>query len=149
LAPHKPRTRRSRARRPITESLEGRQLLSIGDEFPVSAISRAQFASDNASSPTNGMSVAVWTDTYSSGDRDIHAQLYNANGTRRGGTIFVSLSFRDEVGPAVAMDGSGGFVVTWTQFVGSDSNIMGRKFDSSGAPRGESFYIVAGPQREF
>src|SRR3954468_8697413 len=82
--------------RPSLEALEGRQLMSLGVESLVNTTTRnAQFESDNASS-ANGMSVAVWPDTFSSSDHDIRAQLYNANGTPRGSEIAVSLSGLDE-----------------------------------------------------
>src|SRR5436305_142931 len=108
---------RDRKRRPSLESLEGRQLMSLGAEFigPVNATTRnAQFESDNASS-AGGASVVVWTDTFSSTDHDIRAQRYNSFGTKTGPEIVVSASGLDEGSPAVAMDGQGRFTVSWVQ----------------------------------
>ena len=54
-------------RNPAVETLEGRQLMSLGPEFLVSVPTpAAQVQSANASS-TNGSSVVVWTD-FSHGD---------------------------------------------------------------------------------
>src|SRR5262245_3994588 len=83
------RARRPRRARPGLEALEGRQLLSLANQdFLVNTFrtTNIQDLSDNASS-SNGMSVAVWRDTFSSTDRDILAQLYNAQGQRRGPEI--------------------------------------------------------------
>src|SRR3954451_11911089 len=125
---------RTRKRRPSLETLEGRQLMSLGVESLVNTTTRnAQFESDNASS-SNGMSVAVWTDTFSSTDHDIRAQLYNASGARQGSEIVVSFSGADEGSPAVAMDNRGNFVVTWTQAQpGGDTNVLAQRFNSAGA----------------
>src|SRR5208337_3427628 len=94
---------------------EGRVTLSlVGSEFLVNSTTRnGQFASDNASS-SNGMSVAVWVDTYSNTDHDIRAQLYNSSGLRAGQEILVDYTTIDSGEPKVAMDSRGDFVVTWT-----------------------------------
>ena len=84
-----PKAAESRPRRPRRqqlglESLEGRQLLSLGPEFRVNVSTiHNQLESANASA-ANGLSVAAWTDTFSSADHDIHAQMFNANGSLRG-----------------------------------------------------------------
>jgi hypothetical protein len=79
------RARRPRRYLPGLDALEGRMVLSlVSHEFGVnSTIRNAQFESDNASS-SNGMSVVVWTDTYSNSDHDIRAQLFDANGEKGG-----------------------------------------------------------------
>jgi thrombospondin type 3 repeat protein len=45
--------------------------------------------------------------------------------------------------PAVAVDGSGGFVVVWQSCCqdGSDSGVFGRSFDSAGAPTGPELQL--------
>src|SRR3954451_21875349 len=84
------RAARARKSRPSLEALEGRQLMSLGVESLVNTTTRnAQFESDNASS-ANGTSVVVWTASFSNTDRDIRAQVYNANGSPRGPEIAVS-----------------------------------------------------------
>src|SRR5262245_11016283 len=87
--------RRPRRRRLAVESIEGRQLLSLlCTEFKVNAEPVppvAQFESDTASS-SNGVSVVVWTETFSDLnasrlDHDIFAQLYSSSGQKLGGQI--------------------------------------------------------------
>src|SRR3954468_2866780 len=118
------RSARTRKRRPSLEALEGRQLMSLGVESLVNTTTRnAQFESDNASS-ANGTSVVVWTDTFSNTDHDIRAQLFNANGTRRGSEVVISSSGLDEGDAAVAMDANGNFTVAWRQTLsGGDTNV--------------------------
>src|SRR3954447_9184476 len=90
---------RDRKRRPYLESLEGRQLMTLGAEFigPVNTTTRGpQFESDNATS-SNGSSVVVWTDTFSPTDHDIRAQRFNSSGGAVGTEI---QSFQNrQVGP--------------------------------------------------
>jgi hypothetical protein len=145
------RTRGARRSRPALESLEGRQLLSLGGEM-VQAVNTTtrndQFQSDTASS-VNGSSVVVWTDTFSLADHDIRAQLFNAAGNPVGPEIAVSLSTLDEISPAVAMDAHGNFVVSWTQILpGGDTNVVAQRFASGGSRQGPVIQVGAGTFRE-
>ena len=141
----------STRRRPSMDSLEGRQLMSVGPEFfaPINTTTRNnQFNSDNASS-NNGTSVVVWTDTFSSSDHDIRAQRFDRFGSKLGPEIAVSLSGFDEDQPKAAMDSAGNFVVSWTQTVGNDTNVVARRFNSSGNPVGDVVQVGSGTFREF
>ena len=147
----RPGTRRSRRSRPALETLEGRQLLSLGPEMisPVNTTTRNnQFDADNASS-VNGSSVVVWTDSFSNADHDIRAQLFNAAGAKVGPEIAVSLSTLDENSPAVAMDSHGNFVVSWTQIQPSgDTNVVAQRFSSAGSRQGALIQVGAGTFKE-
>src|SRR5215217_8112702 len=130
----RPDVRRPRTpSRPGLESLEGRQLLSLSSEFLVNTTTRnAQFDSDNASS-SNGSSVVVWTDTFSSTDHDIRAQVYDRFDHKIGPEIVVAGSSLDDTTPAVAMNSRGDFVVTWTQRQSNgDTNVLAQRFSASG-----------------
>jgi hypothetical protein len=142
---------RARRRRPTLESLEGRQLLSLGAELPgtVNTTTRnAQFNSDSATN-AGGESVVVWTDTFSSTDHDIRAQRYNSFGGKLGPEIVVSFSSLDEDHAKVAIDGTGRFEVTWTQQVGNDSNVVAQRFDSNGNAIGGVIQVANSSQREY
>src|SRR5262245_20648546 len=90
-----PRARRSRRQRLALETLEGRQLMSLGQEFLANTKTlNDQTQSDNATA-ANGISVAVWRDEFSSTDHDIRAQMFNANGTLRGSEIIVDFTSAD------------------------------------------------------
>jgi hypothetical protein len=134
------------------ESLEDRVALStLGPEFLVNATgsnSRSQFASDNASS-MNGMSVAVWVDTYSANDHDIRAQLFDAYQRKLGPEIIVDYSTIDSGEPKVAMDSHGNFVVAWTNFLpGGKSDVEARIYNSAGAPVTGTLPVAASARPE-
>ena len=139
----------STRRRPSMETLEGRQLLSLGLEFPVNTTTRNfQFDSDVASS-SNGMSVVVWTDTFSSSDHDIRAQLYNRFQQKQGPEIIVAGSSRDDDSASVAMDPQGNFVVAWRQTQpGGDTNVLAQRFNSAGVPIGGNVQVGVGTFKE-
>lgn len=147
----RPRQALRRNRPPSMEALEERQLMSLGAELitPINSTTRnAQFDSDNASS-AGGSSVVVWTDTFSSTDRDIRAQRFNSFGGKIGPEIVVSASGLDESSPAVAMDDQGRFVVTWTQRLASgDTNVVARRFDSNGTALGSVIQVGVGTFQE-
>jgi hypothetical protein len=146
-----PAQARARKRRPSLEALEGRQLMSLGAEFPTpinTTTRNAQFDSDNASS-SNGTSVVVWTDTFSLSDHDIRAQRFDRFGAKLGPEIVVSASGLDEGSPSVAIDGQGNFVVSWTQTQpGGDTNVVARRFNSNGIPTGAVVQVGVGTFKE-
>src|SRR5262245_9544903 len=125
---------RSRTRnRPRLETLEGRQLLSLGAEVavPVNTTTRsAKFESASASS-ASGSSVVVWTDTFSATDHDIRAQRFSSLGSKVGAELVVAASTKDERSPSVAMDDLGNFVVSWTETQpGGDTNVVAKRFNA-------------------
>lgn len=124
--------------------------MTVWGEFHVNSTTRNdQIDSDNASS-ANGMSVAAWVDTYSSADRDIRAQLYSASGAPLGPEISVDYSGTDESDPAVAMDAQGNFVVTWTRrYSDGNSDILARRYNSSGVPITGAFNVATDSRREY
>jgi hypothetical protein len=143
---------RDRKRRPSLESLEGRQLMSLGAEMigTVNTTTRnAQFASDTATN-FEGQTVVVWTDTFSSTDHDIRAQRYNPSGGKVGSEIVVSFSSLDESHPEVAIDGAGRFEVAWTQSMANgDSNVVAQRFDVNGVATGTLIQVGNTLLREY
>ena len=137
--------------RPRLESLEDRQLMSLGAEFtaPVNTTTRnAQFSSVNASSP-NGSSVIVWTDSFSSTDNDIRAQRFNAAGQKTGPEIVVTNTPFNEKTPSVGMDKKGDFVVSWVQDLSNgDTNVLAQRFDPLGNRIGGPVGVGVGTFRE-
>jgi len=142
---------RDRKRRPSLEALEGRELMSLGAEFPapINTTNRhAPFDADNASL-LNGSSVVVWTAPFTLTDQDILAQRFNSAGDKVGPEIVVSSSSLNESEPAVAMDSQGDFVVSWTQTqLNGDTNVLARRFDSAGNPQGAIVPVGVGTFHE-
>jgi hypothetical protein len=115
------------------DDLEGRQLLSLGAEFPINSLTRAAETSPVTASSSNGSSIAVWEHSFGTGI-DLQAQRFNAQGAKVGPQLFIA----GKVGvsmtqPSVAMDAQGDFVVSWTQSPGSGgSDVFAQKFNANG-----------------
>lgn len=74
----------------------------------------------------------------------VFAQRFNAQGARVGPEFQVNTSRVDnQLGPAVSMDGSGNFIVSWSSRDqdGSDWEIYGQRFDAQGTPLGGEFQV--------
>jgi hypothetical protein len=90
----------------------------------------------------SGNFVITWQD-YRNGDFDIYAQMYQSDGSPLGSNFKVN----DDVGtthqysPAVAMDNSGNFVVTWQDLRNGNYDILAQRYDLSGIPLGSNFKV--------
>ncbi len=138
-------TARRIKRKPAIETLEGRQLMSLGAEFLVSTPTpAAQFQPVNASS-SNGSSVAVWSQQTST-NSVIMGQLFNAQGGKVGPVLTLARGVNvGEEEPSVAMDAHGDFVVSWTQFSpNSNSFVLAQKFNAVGSPVGGVVPVATG-----
>src|SRR5205823_3506576 len=113
------------------EALERREVLSTFGQFHVNTNTQdLQYDSASASS-ASGRSVVVWRHNYSPSDIDIHAQIYNADGSPFGGEIVVADTSKNEYSPSVAMDAAGNFVVTWMlQYSSTDVDIQAALFSA-------------------
>lgn len=90
----------------------------------------------------NGSFVVAWANSTQFGVKDgIFAQQFTASGSPQGGEIQVNTFIdRTQQHPAVAMDGSGNFLVIWQSKVGQSPtfyyNISGQRFSSLGIALG-------------
>ncbi|MCP4394282.1 MAG: hypothetical protein GY804_08490, partial [Alphaproteobacteria bacterium] len=91
--------------------------------------------------------VVVWQDD-AGNDGDgagVYAQMYNANGTRKGSEFIVSdVTAANQRYPDMAPLTGGGFVVTWSGCWGCDGSTNGvyaRQFDASGDPITNKFQV--------
>src|SRR5262249_16288526 len=96
--------RRSLSRRRLgCAALEDRTVPSVfGPEIHVNTRTINNQSQAATASSLNGRSVVVWTDCFSSTDRDIRAQIFDSAGRRVGREIIVAFSTRNEYDPAVA-----------------------------------------------
>jgi hypothetical protein len=115
----------------------------LGGEFQVNTgttfygvVTHASVASD-----PGGNFVVTWTN--SDGDFvGAAAQLFSASGARVGGEFEVNTYTTGIQGlPTVAMDATGNFVITWSQYEGANQRIMGQRFDPNGTRLGGEFQI--------
>jgi hypothetical protein len=119
--------------RPNLEMLEGRQLLSLGAEFPSPINTTTRNAEDFSASASSisGAEVVVWTHQDSNTIRDIRAQRL-LNGKLVGPEILVSTGVAAD--PAsVAINNQGDFVVAWTQIAqNGNTDVLAQAFNPSG-----------------
>jgi hypothetical protein len=92
-----------------------------------------------------GNFVVVWQSRYQDGDQHgIYGQRFSAALAAQGGEFRVNVdTTSDQTYPSAAMDAAGNFVVVW-QAQGGDGDgfgIIGRRYDRTGAPRGQEFVV--------
>ncbi|MGB2866291.1 MAG: hypothetical protein WBC05_23380 [Sedimentisphaerales bacterium] len=108
----------------------------------ISSVTRPSIAMDD-----DGRFVVAWDgDPDLAGLDDIHARLYNANGTPLGKQFLVNTTLTcAQQYPQAAMNGDGEFVVVWDCRIDpNDDNqrdIFGQRFSSSGEFIGDEFQI--------
>ena len=119
----------------------------VGDEFRINTTT----ADTQRTFPESPQAVAVDDDgdfvvVWASGSSDpaqgfnVIAQMFNADGTARGGEILVNTTTaRNQIFPAVAIDADGDFAVTWTSYgqdgdAAAEANVYMRLFRANGTP---------------
>ncbi len=104
----------------------------VSDDFGTSEQDYPSIAMDGS-----GNFVIAWQD-YRNGNSDIYYQRYNSNGVAQG----VNIKANDDTGTAeqyfssIAMDGSGNFVIVWSDYRNGDYDIYYQRYDSIGAVLG-------------
>jgi hypothetical protein len=90
----------------------------------------------------SGSFIITWED-YRNGNGDIYAQRYNSSGAAQGSNFKVNTDFGTALQyvPAIAIDGSGNFIITWQDYRNSGGDIYAQRFNSSGAPQGSNFMV--------
>ncbi len=89
-----------------------------------------------------GNVVVVWQDERN-GHADIFAQRYAANGS----VLDVNFQINDDtgsenhVGPAIAVDGKGNFMIVWEDYRNGDTDIYARRYAIDGSAIGASFKV--------
>jgi hypothetical protein len=113
---------------------------SVTGAFVVNTATTATAAYPAVASDQQGNFIIAWTEGYP-GFR-INARRYTSTGTPIGGDFRVN-DDDDYVAerPSVAADASGRFVIVWREYDNHLHAVMGREFDSTGAPVGSPFRI--------
>jgi hypothetical protein len=122
-----------------------------GTEFRVSTYTAGYFGSQflpTVDSDPAGNFVIVWVDHFNFfGNQAISLKghRYDAAGVPQGTEFQVNAITASTSSPDVAVDGSGNFVVVWSNTSGGfpfgDSVVMGRRFDAGGTPQGSDFQV--------
>lgn len=116
-----------------------------GQEFLVSSHLDGYKRSPEAAMSGDGSFFVVWTGAGPAGYQDrLYGRMFDSHGVPTG----VEIPIGDpqggvQTGPAIAPDGSDGFLVVWTdQFAdGHGTGILARGVDSSGLPVGSEFLV--------
>jgi immunoglobulin I-set domain protein len=128
----------------------------LTDEMKVNTYSAATTKVNARSSPgigvnSSGVKVVVWAsyDQDSSNSRCIYGQMVGSDFIKTGGEFLVNTHIlNNQENPMAAMDGFGGFVVTWMGYgsSGSSYDVWLKRYDSSGTAltgdvRVNSYYL--------
>ncbi len=116
----------------------------VGEEFQVNTVTAGtQFRPEVAAS-ASGAFVVVWTSRLAPPFR-VAGQRFDAGGEPAGGEFEVNSTLsHDQVGPDVAMDDEGEFVVVWTQYDRLHpvwSRVLAQRYDAFGVALGIPFEI--------
>lgn len=142
----------------LVERLEPRQLLSaalVGPEIVVNTTTAGTQETNSTSGNATAMDAAgnfvlTWISQDGSG-KGIYAQRFNANGVAQGGEFLVNTTTTgDQDNPAIAMDSSGDFVITWTSSDGGGTGVYAQRYNSAGVAQGSEFLVntsTSGDQR--
>jgi hypothetical protein len=89
---------------------------------------------------SSGRFVICWDDCRK-GNRDIYAQRYDSSGYGLSSNFKVNddAVIAWQGSPAIAMDGSGNFVIAWADERNLDGDIYAQRYDSSGIPLDSNF----------
>lgn len=112
----------------------------LGSEFRVNNFTTNYQAHPSVAAESSGGFVVVWDSEGQDGSaRGVFGQRYQADGTPLGGEFSVNSFTTYAQGiPAVAADGAGDFVVTWTSYQqdGNGAGVFAKRF-VAGAPQSE------------
>ena len=123
--------------------------------FEVSTINFSSVTRPSIAMDANGYFVVTWDgDPNKAGLDDIHARLFDPNGTALGEQFTVNTTLAEaQQYPQVSMNNKGEFVIVWETEIEAhttERDIFGQRFDSLGQPVGDEFLIntyVEGDQR--
>lgn len=124
------------------------QPVPLGDDFQVNTYATGGQGRSKVAVHDDGSFVVVWwdhgaVDGLDGSEDGVFGRRFDAAGMPLGAQFPVNTyTVGDQLNPAVASDGKGGFVVTWTDGFsadgrdGSAEGIFARRYDASGAPVG-------------
>jgi hypothetical protein len=126
------------------------------DTFKVNTVRFSSITKPSVAMDATGKFVVTWDgDPNLAGLDDIHARLYDANGTPLGEQFLVNTTLAGaQQYPQAAMNDDGEFVIVWDCRIDpnseSERDIYGQRFDSQGQRLGDEFQVntyVADDQR--
>jgi len=116
----------------------------VGGEFRANTFTTNSQQNPAIAMDADGDFVVVWESINQDGSSyGVYAQRYNASGVAQGGEFRVNtFTTGNQQAPAVAMDASGDFVVTWRGNGLDDSNgIYAQRYSATGVAQGTEFLV--------
>jgi len=118
----------------------------VGGDFQVNTYTTEYQNSPEIAADGTGRTVVVWTTSFQFDPLgEVFGQRYDSAGNPAGGEFQVNTyTTGSQIRPSVAIDGTGNFVVVWTDHDsrdGSDAGVFGQRFDSSANPVGSEFQV--------
>ena len=121
------------------------QFSPAGPEFQVNTYTTNSQAGSCIAADRTGDFIVAWSSFGQDGSGlGVFGRRFDSAGAPLGGEFDVNTYTNgNQFGPAVAIDGSGNFVVVWNSFGqdGSDYGVFARCFDSAGAALGGEFQV--------
>jgi hypothetical protein len=119
---------------------------AVGGEFRVDSYPTGTKQAPAVASDASGNFVVAWTDRGQDGDQGgIFGQRFNSGGVPQGSEFQInSYTTSDQLGPTVASDAGGNFVVAWLGAIDQDGEgwgIFGQRYDSGGVAQGSEFRV--------
>ena len=118
----------------------------VGSEFQVNTYTTNDQGRPAVAADGPGSFLVVWESYGQDGsDKGVFGQRFNSAGSTVGSEFRVnSYTTSDQDGPAVAVDGTGNFVVAWTsagQVSAYSFGVFGQRYSSAGSPVGSEFQV--------
>ncbi len=113
----------------------------VGGEFQVNTTTAGAQAHPSVGMDFFGTFFVVW------GGDDISGRRFDAGGTPQGDDFPISTNTSGpDAYPEIARNAAGDFVVVWEGFSGNSlTGVLGRRFDTNGAPQGDAFPVNTEP----
>lgn len=125
-----------------------------GSEFQVNTLTTNSQSDPAVAVDGDGNFIITW-ESYGYGqdvrENGILAQRYNADGTSNGDEFKVNtfdnvdtVTTGSQSDPAVAVDGNGNFIITWSNPAGQDGDLSGvfaQRYNADGTPNGSEFQV--------
>lgn len=110
----------------------------VGEEFRPNTTTDGDDNDPDIATLEDGGFVVVWQGWDDGSQSGIRAQVFNEDGTTRGGEIQVNTdTFGSQTSPAIVGLEDGGFMITWSNINSSSGDgLMGQFFEADGTPRG-------------
>ena len=119
--------------------------MALGGEFKVNTYTTGGQRDSTVSMDNAGDFVVAWNSWYQDGSNNgVYAQRYDANGVAQGTEFRVnSTTTNIQIGPSVAMDADGDFVITWSSYGqdGSQDGVYAQQYSRAGVAQGSELRV--------